>query len=349
MYSKKSNRLLHVDAIRGVTMLLVVYNHIVTFCLPSPCLTEINSILLLFRMPLFFFISGYFAYNADYTKDLLVKRSINRVVKQFYPTLILWLLCCFIFESAPIYDWPFDNWKNGYWFTFVPVEIFFIVAPLLCLFFYCRLSRKIQSISLTALCLIFVLLHHHYSLSGGWAKWNSLFCLWHLLCYIPFFILGMIVKLHNELFHKLFRKKWLLFLSTMCFICCIQYPNTPFYRPLSAISAIFTIYSLFFWLYNTGNRIVNKIFSSMAIIGCSTLEIYLIHYFIVYSVRENAYLECLDAVQNSIYEFPILLMLSIITCTLCLLAVRLLKYLNVYYLIFPAAYSRKAVKMVYNN
>lgn len=60
MYSKKSNRLLHVDAIRGVTMLLVVYNHIVTFCLPSPCLTEINSILLLFRMPLFFFISGYY-------------------------------------------------------------------------------------------------------------------------------------------------------------------------------------------------------------------------------------------------------------------------------------------------
>ncbi len=87
----------------------------------------------------------------------------------------------------------------------------------------------------------------------------------------------------------------------------------------------------------------------MAIIGCSTLEIYLIHYFIVYSVRENAYLECLGAVQNSIYEFPILLMLSIIICNLCLLAVRLLKYLNVYYLIFPAAYSRKAVKMVYNN
>lgn len=29
MYSKKPNRLLHVDAIRGVTMLLVVYNHLV--------------------------------------------------------------------------------------------------------------------------------------------------------------------------------------------------------------------------------------------------------------------------------------------------------------------------------
>ena len=57
----KSQRIEYIDAMRGVTMLLVVMAHVSMFCLGLYGYNgfSFNKMLSEFRMPLFFFVSGF--------------------------------------------------------------------------------------------------------------------------------------------------------------------------------------------------------------------------------------------------------------------------------------------------
>lgn len=61
----------YIDSLRGLTIILVVFSHVSLFLLGSNCPS--NDVFLLFRMPLFFFISGYMAYSANFTSSLMKK------------------------------------------------------------------------------------------------------------------------------------------------------------------------------------------------------------------------------------------------------------------------------------
>ena len=61
-----TQRIGYIDALRGFTMLLVVFSHIETFCYDIPFNESIlSSLFITFRMPMFFFISGYIAYKKE--------------------------------------------------------------------------------------------------------------------------------------------------------------------------------------------------------------------------------------------------------------------------------------------
>ena len=63
-------RLDFIDGLRGVTMILVVYWHVLVMSLNVTTYTAMT--LQLFRMPLFFFISGFFAYSFNYDRSKLL-------------------------------------------------------------------------------------------------------------------------------------------------------------------------------------------------------------------------------------------------------------------------------------
>lgn len=68
----KSDRLGYIDCIRGLMMLMVVFHHIETFSLfQFSYETEIAKFFQLFRMPMFFFISGFLAFKT------LNKENVN--------------------------------------------------------------------------------------------------------------------------------------------------------------------------------------------------------------------------------------------------------------------------------
>ena len=60
-----TKRIEYIDALRGMTMILVVFSHVemTTFGITAP--TFINNLFMSFRMPLFFFISGFIGYKAS--------------------------------------------------------------------------------------------------------------------------------------------------------------------------------------------------------------------------------------------------------------------------------------------
>ena len=117
-------RLEWLDAMRGFTMILVVAYHVAqSGFLESEKISASLPFLVLFRMPLFFFVSGFLAYKATWlwTPQSFAALTWKKIKVQVLPTLVF--LCVFIVLRT---SYSFDEgWmramktptKDGYWFT----------------------------------------------------------------------------------------------------------------------------------------------------------------------------------------------------------------------------------------
>ena len=88
---KKKPRLEWLDAMRGFTMILVVANHVSQSGFAQDVkLSSSLSFLILFRMPLFFFISGFLAYKASQVWDIpnLFRLVGKKMRIQIIPTVV---------------------------------------------------------------------------------------------------------------------------------------------------------------------------------------------------------------------------------------------------------------------
>ena len=119
------------DAMRGFTMILVVAYHVAQFGFSeSEKISSSLPFLVLFRMPLFFFVSGFLAYKARWTWTMDNYSSLvwKKVKVQVLPALVF--LCVFIVLRGKL---PFfeglakcmhSPTKGGYWFTWVLLHMF---------------------------------------------------------------------------------------------------------------------------------------------------------------------------------------------------------------------------------
>lgn len=62
--TKSAGRIQWIDAMRGFSMLLVVLGHVLMNMGVGGYESTLSCIFLTFRMPLFFFVSGFFSYRA---------------------------------------------------------------------------------------------------------------------------------------------------------------------------------------------------------------------------------------------------------------------------------------------
>lgn len=141
----KKQRLEWLDALRGFTMIMVVANHVCNFAFVLPNKASPSmQFFVLFRMPLFFFVSGYLAYRASQIWNLhtLGQQLLKKFHVQTIPTIVFFLLGAAILGdnfSATIMNWLSQVAKGGYWFTIVLLYMF-IVYYLFC-YIEARLRR----------------------------------------------------------------------------------------------------------------------------------------------------------------------------------------------------------------
>ncbi|MBQ2536154.1 MAG: acyltransferase family protein, partial [Bacteroidaceae bacterium] len=133
MQETKTPRLQWLDAMRGFTMILVVAYHVAqTGFAESEKLSASLPFLVLFRMPLFFFVSGFLAYKASWlwTPQSFATLTWKKIKVQVLPTLVF--LGIFLVLRT---NYPFDEGfmramqtptKFGYWFTWVLLQMFLI-------------------------------------------------------------------------------------------------------------------------------------------------------------------------------------------------------------------------------
>ncbi len=224
-------RIEYIDALRGFTMLLVVFSHVELFGLGIKSENSvINSLFIQFRMPLFFFISGFLAYNAKKIWDgrTALAATKKKLLVQIVPTLVLGLLYTYLVSAQNIFGFLGDPAKLGYWFTISLLEMFLLYYGINYIVHKTVSDSRKKIFTVGILALIAIALYPVYPLCSRFSESAKnimdLFCAGNTFHYFQFFIFGNIAAAYLPSLNKLLDSKFfsggiiILFFSAF-FIC----------------------------------------------------------------------------------------------------------------------------------
>lgn len=349
--SQVNNRLEHLDALRGMTMLFVIYFHILAYFTESDSM--VNDYIIRWRMPLFFFISGFFATFKNYDGYLYKNRVYNRLSKQLYPTVIIFAIFIFVswlMGSASLKEYVlhgiYDPAKLGYWFTVSLVEVYLIYTVISVGLFFMKIDLKKQGLVYLVISvvsgLIYILFLRSYTPVGIVLKVYSVLSISKFSALIPFFFLGVFCRIYETQFIRLLSKPFVTLVSCVLFLVLSllsqkanQIDSLIYYG--SRIFGLMTVVSIFM----CGKKYFDsttQVGRYLIRIGRNTLPIYLFHFFLIVTIPfiVTDFLAYRDQLSSHWYvEFPSVLLISAFIAEICLWINRLLKtFPTVYCLTF---------------
>ncbi len=284
-------RIKYIDALRGFTMILVVVQHILVFTFGiQPYDTAFSNIFVTFRMPMFFFISGYIAYKAAmvWNKQLYIKNIKKKAIVQLIPTAFFFILFCFCNYQNPV-SFFIEYGLSGYWFTFVLFEMFIIFYSV------SMLNKKYFDSIVVALSVTGIIMLVFMKQDENWWIWLSMK---NLCKYFQFFALGLIAKKYNDKFLSIVKNDSFKALMIIVFILCIVLVTRTSWGTDSFIgknvirsllirySGLLVVFSFFVNKEKFFSK-ENKFNSCIQFIGKRTLDIYLIHYFLIPPLQDS--------------------------------------------------------------
>lgn len=285
---KEKKRIGYIDGLRGFTMLLVVFGHVLTHGLndyseSSPVYCFFQS----FRMPMFFFVSGYIAYKATELWDfeMYTKMLKKKAVVQLVPTFIFFILHGVVFSSN-----LYDNFKKDgvgiYWFCQALFEMFFI-------YYTVQVFCKYTSPKLFVV-LIVLLSVATKVLSIAWDTDSAIFrmaLMYRILPYFMYFTLGLLCKKYNENFLRMMGKESFMTILLLSFFLLFllkyhhdfaggEFLNTISERLVLRVVGLLCVFSFFYnhASFFEDNNMLSRV---VQFVGRRTLDIYLIHYFFI--------------------------------------------------------------------
>ena len=280
-------RIGYIDALRGFTIILVVLQHIVSMYFRPNELNPLYLWLQQVRMPLFFFVSGLVFYKVQRTwnlKECVLFFKKKTTVQIISPAIFM--LLYFLYLDINIVDGVLNKSKCGYWFTYTLFTyfIFYITTQKTALHF--RINGYSNDILILSTGILVCLISLH---STSWDKSISGLLSAEKWKYYIFFILGTLAKKESSLFTESLDKRLLIPICIILFttinIILNDIPSTAakiVLQTTGSILGILILFSVFKKLdrYLTDNKVTGR---TMQFIGRRTLDIYLIHFFFVYS------------------------------------------------------------------
>ena len=323
-------RIAYIDAMRGFTMILVVFAHVCYFCMDAP-LMGYNGIFYLFRLPCFFMISGWLF-------EPIATRSFSEVIRhkamvQLLPTFIFLLLLA----PPPEFFHQLGTLKGGYWFTFVLFEFFVIYS------FLVRIGKSWRpwlalAIALAAFCCARYYNAIHASASGFQSLVVSALgflsvTLWR---FFLFFYIGAWMRRHFEAFIRWTSHPWALPALAIIFILIALTPHKDvlWYEMLRFFIGGVAGMWMIFTCFRLSASWLNKVHLSKPLqyVGTRTLDIYLLHYFFLPRFL-IPYASQLQAYDSRLLEFVVILAIALVVLAITLLAsyiIRLSPFLGHY-------------------
>ena len=315
-------RIAYIDAMRGFTMILVVFAHVCYFCMEAP-LMGYNRIFYLFRLPCFFMISGWLF-------EPIARRPFKEVIchkamVQLLPTFIFLLLLA----PPPEFFHQLGTLKGGYWFTFVLFEFFVLYLLIV------RLGKAWRpwvalGIALTAFCCARYYNEIHLSAVGAQKYVVDAFgflsiTLWR---FFLFFYIGAWMRRHFEAFIRWTNHPWALPAMAVIFflIASTSHKDILWYEMLRFFLGGITGMWMIFTCFRLSESWLNKIHLSKPLqyVGTRTLDIYLLHYFFLPRFL-IPYANHLRAYDSQFIEFLVILAIALIVLAITLLASYLIR------------------------
>ena len=319
-------RIGYIDAMRGFTMILVVYSHVCGFCLGDTTM-GFNDVFFLFRLPCFFMISGWLF-------EQTARRPFREVVRkkfmvQIVPTFIFLLLLA----PPPLFFSRLGTTKGGYWFTFT-LFMFFLLYLL-----SVRLGKRWGAwvallVSFAAFC--YSSFYNRLSATGSFSPVLQVlgflsFATWH---YYLFFYLGTVIRRHFDDFLRITGRTFVFLpiVASFLAIAAVPSPANPLWAYLrfaaGGITGMLMVFVLFRWLYTSFAAYCawRPVFLSSVLkfVGTRTLDIYLLHYFFLPRFL-LPYGGQLAGYDSPLLEFVVAMAVALVVVALSLLVSRLLR------------------------
>lgn len=326
----EKKRFEYIDAMRGFTMLLVVCTHVAIISYRQANIVTFHAALSTFRMPLFFFISGFILYKASRvwdtatTVDFLKKKFMVQII----PTLFFFVLFTKMFMGGVIIEGLCETSKNGYWFTISLFEFFMI---------YSLTSWTAKRLNIRDKWLFAVVIPCAWLMAFGTLTLERLFSpkavgLLQImnLNYFIYFYIGTCVRKYFDVFLRMTSNRLLMSLIIGIWFFSVLFPdiytidgNPHLIALLHDVSGIvsglagLTIVFMFFRSYEHVFTCETQIGRWLQYIGRRTLDVYLLHYFFL-----PRHLEMVGVFfkenPNPTLEFFCTLIIAVMVVSLCL-------------------------------
>ncbi len=347
MTPELNKRLPWLDALRGFTMILVVAYHVAQFAFHENEKTSAAlPFLVLMRMPLFFFVSGFLAYKATFswTVPNALRLTWKKLKVQVVPALVF--LCLFIiFRMKGNFSENFmrlmaSPTKGGYWFTWVLLHMFIIYY--VCCYIGKWLQRLFGPNSWLSPTLLFagwalsVFAYETLYLPKVFTYSKDMFFVYSSLVqtirYMQFFLLGNIVRRYWGRVEALFDTPWFfpLVVTLAVASCADIFQLHTFRRTWTNLPRTMAMYSLlmlvvmFFRHYQSWFDVGRKSGRFLSFIGMRTLDIYLLHFLLLPKMPQVG--EWLNSNQpNFVLSIVLSVSVALVVIAFCLLASQLLR------------------------
>lgn len=338
---KQNNRIQYIDALRGFTMILVVFSHVMLFTFGIES-SFINEVFMSFRMPLFFFISGFIGYKAglEWTGRTWWTMSRKKLLVQLIPTFFFGLLRTYAYLELDFMVFVTSPAKLGYWFTIALLEMFLFVYTMNLMLYQCS-KKESRSRKVIALVLIYVALYlcrlvpdYLPSLSTAY----DVLSLHYVSLYFPFFAFGYICSMYKEAFNKMLEHKYFAAVAIVLFVA-LFYVRRTYILPNLGGGALIFISSFFTQLavgilgllvvFNTFRTYADSFTSDKRVgralqyIGKRTLDIYLLHFFFIPHVPQVG--EFLKQGNNAVLELTFGIGISLLVIGICLVVSNIIR------------------------
>lgn len=330
MKLQQTQRLGYIDALRGFTMILVVVAHVALHGLgvdtASP--DTVHYYLQQFRMPLFFFVSGFVFYKSGFLWDWSGVRAF--LSKKFVVQILspsLFFLCFMYCNGYAFLGSVIGSNKLGYWFTFTLFAFFLLYVAMRKLFEWIGLGES--TMLLLMLAVGYVLYHaapyvyaNRYALFSSLSFWAGVFGIGKMKFFL-FFVVGVCVKRHFGRFEQFLDNSLLvpvavfLFLAVNVFVDVDRFgsflgDSARLLLALCGIVAVFALFRRHRVLFDGGGRLSLL----LRFIGRRTLDIYLLHYFFILpGLREIVPSSCMNSMPLS--EFALSFVIAAVIIAAC--------------------------------
>lgn len=312
---------------RGISMILVVFGHVLLYMGIGGEKTIMSAILMGFRMPLFFFVSGFFSFRLI---SWWTKAKVADILKRKVQAQVI---CTIVFLS--LYEYAMDgrinimNGFGGYWFTIALFQMYLMYM----LFTY--ISRVIKiNISLWLMVLVSL---------GGFCPsivmylpefvQNNL-CWINVLHYIQFFTIGLIGSKYRDELFKLVHTNWFITTIIVGWIICVMTWQSSwlqenvfpaYYLIRYVFTKYFALLTVIAFFHVNAEKLSDCSRSSkwLRFVGRRTLDIYMIHYFFLPDL--NCLSQYLLNGNRIILQLIIALVITMAIVVMCLLMSSILR------------------------
>lgn len=330
---QKKKRLRYIDAMRGLAILLVVFSHVTNAYVKMPITNEsfagVYYMMTMFRMPLFFFVSGFFAFRAA---ERWTGSMVRRVMTKKFQAQIVGLgVFCFIYGACMKgWDFRFIWTSNPYWFT---ISLFEMFCMYLAVALIVRKTGRVWPLwALLCIAIISPFIFNYLTDGVKMPEWVVGLQTWHTLNYWPYFMLGIFARRYESATWRIVDNQYFkalmitsFFLLVLFYGCRHRYsPEWDLVMTAMRFSGLMTIL-LTFRTYRDWFDRDSAVSNTMSLVGSRTLDIYYLHYFFIPNLSFMKGWLSQGAGDNVLAMLTFGLLVSALVVALCMLISAILR------------------------